>query len=272
MASKQSVITLYKNRGETPLECMNRFKKDNPEYKDEKMTYAGRLDPLAEGILLVLVGEECKNREKYLGFDKEYEVAVLFGFATDSFDVLGLVTDSLCEGNPEANQEGTGLLPWPGRRGARNDRKIQEILNTFIGRFSQKYPPFSSKTVNGIPLFNHAKSGNLDVEDIPSKEVEIKSIELLNENTISKSELEKFVKESVALVSGDFRQRETLESWESALSKTKLDFFKTISIRVSCTSGTYMRSLANSIGEKVGIPALVLNIKRTSIGAYVLTK
>jgi len=55
------------------------------------MTYAGRLDPLAEGLLLVLTGEECKNKEKYLGLDKEYEVDVLFGFATDTYDILGKV-------------------------------------------------------------------------------------------------------------------------------------------------------------------------------------
>ena len=57
-----NILKLYKNRGETPLECINRFKKENPEYQKEKMTYAGRLDPLAEGLLLVLVGEECKNK------------------------------------------------------------------------------------------------------------------------------------------------------------------------------------------------------------------
>src|ERR1035437_1661782 len=92
MKPKQGIITLYKNKGETPLECLERFKKDNPEYEKERMTYAGRLDPLAEGLLIVLYGDEIKNKEKYLGLDKEYEVDILFGFATDTYDVLGKVT------------------------------------------------------------------------------------------------------------------------------------------------------------------------------------
>ena len=89
----KKVLKLNKKPGETPLECLNRFKVDNPEYEGEKMTYAGRLDPLASGVLLVLVGEECKKKEKYLGLDKEYELTILFGFSTDSHDVLGLIED-----------------------------------------------------------------------------------------------------------------------------------------------------------------------------------
>ena len=233
---------LYKNRGETPLECLERFKKDNPEYTDEKMTYAGRLDPLAEGLLLVLAGEECKNKEKYLGLDKEYEVDVLFGFATDTYDILGKVVNT---GNPQ-------------------DFSVGNILQSFVGKFSQKYPAYSSK------YFNKAKSGELDEDEIDSKEVEIKSIELMGQRTISKSDLNSYIQDSIALVSGDFRQKEILEIWQKELAQTIVSDFPIISIKVSCTSGTYMRSLVNSIGEKVGIPALTFNIKRTKVGEYVL--
>jgi tRNA pseudouridine55 synthase len=91
MAVKQEKIILYKNRGETPLECILRFKKENPDYMNDKMTYAGRLDPLAEGLLLVLVGDECKNKEKYLKFDRKYEVEGTFWFCTDIYDLLGVL-------------------------------------------------------------------------------------------------------------------------------------------------------------------------------------
>jgi tRNA pseudouridine55 synthase len=87
---KDQVLKLYKKVGETPLECLERFRKNHPKFKNQKMTYAGRLDPLAEGELLVLVGESCKNKEKYLKLDKEYLVDILFGFETDSYDLLGL--------------------------------------------------------------------------------------------------------------------------------------------------------------------------------------
>ncbi|MFA5934847.1 MAG: hypothetical protein WC827_03120 [Candidatus Paceibacterota bacterium] len=260
------VLQLYKNRGETPLECIKRFKKDNLEYENDKMTYAGRLDPLAEGLLLVLVGEECKNKEKYLGLDKEYEVDLLLGFSTDTYDVLGKVVSCLCEQSEAIqnyNKNNTRLLHF-----ARKD--MQENLNSFVGKFSQKYPAYSSKTIKGKPLFEYAKEGGLEEEDIPEKEVEIKNIDFIGERLISKKELEVYIKESIGLVSGDFRQKEILKSWEDNLKKSHLSEYKIISIKVVCTSGTYMRSLANSFGLKVDIPTLAFNIKRIKIGFFEL--
>ncbi|MFH1455236.1 MAG: hypothetical protein ABIF22_02880 [bacterium] len=269
MTSKQDIITLYKNRGETPLECILRYKKDNPKYKNEKMTYAGRLDPLAEGLLLVLIGDECKNKEKYLGLEKTYEVDVLFGFSTDTYDLLGKVT-SKCHSRVGGNPE---LVQFNLDSRIRGNDTIKELLNSFIGRFSQKYPVYSSK------YFNKARSGELKDEEISSKNVEIKSIKLLSQKTISKKDLEKYIVDSINLVKGDFRQKEILKIWKKELSKSNCankitvvelfaHGFKVVSIRVNCTSGTYMRSLANSIGEKVGIPALALNIKRIKVGKF----
>lgn len=250
MKPKQTVINLYKNRGETPLECMERFKIDNPEYKKEKMTYAGRLDPLAEGLLLVLVGDECKNKEKYLGLDKEYEVDILLGFSTDTYDLLGKVTS---------------------HKKYSKTKIINELfLKSFVGKFSQKYPAFSSKTIKGKTLFSLFKSGELKDEEIPEKEVKIKNIKLLAERIISKEDLEKYIKESINLVKGDFRQTDILKAWNDVFaSEAKQDsHYIIITIKVDCTSGTYMRSLANSIGVKIGTPALALNIKRTKVGNF----
>ena len=301
MTSKQAVLKLYKNRGETPLECLNRFKNDNPEYNGDKMTYAGRLDPLAEGVLIALVGEECKNKEKYLGMDKEYEVDVLFGFATDTYDPLGKVTNVASDPfviPAEAGIQVDSINLDSRLRGI----DTREVLQSFVGKFSQKYPEYSSKNIKKILEVRNRKNGGLALrrstatgkgessifseegEEIPSKEVEIKSIDLLDERTISKDALEKYITDSVNLVKGDFRQKEILESWNSVLDSVipaeagiqNLDpclrrddkEYLVVSIRVNCTSGTYMRSLANSIGAKVGVPALALNIKRTRIGKY----
>ena len=270
MGAKQSVLSLYKKRGETPLECLERFKIENPEYKNEKMTYAGRLDPLAEGLLLLLVGEECKNKEKYLGLDKEYEVDVLFGFATDTYDILGLVTETFDKDFVISVKTGIhdGLINLDSR--LRGNDTINELLNSFIGRFTQKYPAYSSKTINGETMFSLSKSGKLNDEEIPKKDVEIKNIELLDQKTISKNDLEKYIINSINFVKGDFRQSEILKEWDSAMARSDLDVFNIISIKVNCTSGTNMRTLANSIGEKIGIPALALNIKRTKIGKYTI--
>src|SRR3989338_8981283 len=87
---EMELLQLYKNLGETPLECLHRFKAEHSEYIDTKMTYLGRLDPMAEGLLLVLAGN-TKDKEKYLSLDKTYEFEVLWGFESDTYDILGLV-------------------------------------------------------------------------------------------------------------------------------------------------------------------------------------
>jgi len=252
MKPKETVLKLYKKRGETPLSCIERFKKENPQYLNEKMTYAGRLDPLAEGLLLVLAGEECKNKDKYLCLDKEYEVDVLLGFSTDSYDLLGKVTNKISFEKFDICDADNCFC----------------AIKSFVGKFSQKYPPFSSKTIKGKSLFSLFKRGELKDEEIPMKEVEIKNIDMSWARRISRDDLFKYIEESVMLVSGDFRQKEILEIWSKELLNIKMGDFPIISLTVSCTSGTYMRSLANSIGEKVGIPALALNIKRIKVEEY----
>jgi tRNA pseudouridine55 synthase len=87
---KIRTIILYKEISETPLECVKRFVKSNPEFENIKMGYAGRLDPMAKGLLLILVGDENKNKIKYEKLDKEYVFEVLFGISTDSYDILGI--------------------------------------------------------------------------------------------------------------------------------------------------------------------------------------
>jgi tRNA pseudouridine55 synthase len=252
MKHKQAVLKLDKKTGETPLECMNRFKEENPEYEGEKMTYAGRLDPLASGVLLVLVGEECKKKDKYLGLDKEYELTILFGFSTDSQDILGLT-----------EEQKTGSVEVLG-----NYKKadFEIMLKKFEKTFMQKYPRFSSKTVNGRPLFEIAKVEGICKDDIPEKEVQIKKIEFKSFGLVSKKYLHDFILEGIFSVKGSFRQNMIWAKWEQTLEKSPDITLPTLTIIVSCTSGTYMRSLAQAIGVELGLPALALKIKRIKIG------
>lgn len=82
-------LILEKKVGETPLSCAEDYRAQHPELEGVSMAYAGRLDPMASGKLLILLGEECKNQTSYHGLDKEYEFSVLFGIESDSLDVLG---------------------------------------------------------------------------------------------------------------------------------------------------------------------------------------
>jgi tRNA pseudouridine55 synthase len=157
----KEVIVLNKRQGETPLECMDRFRMRNKKYKSTKMTYAGRLDPVASGLLLVLVGEGVHKKEKYLKLNKEYRFEVLFGVSTDTYDILGKV------------------LEFSNLSFSRLDliQKIKKNLKFFRGRFIQKYPIYSSKTVKGKNLFQYARNG--DVVEVPERVVEVKSLRLL---------------------------------------------------------------------------------------------
>ena len=61
----KNILHLYKPIGVTPFQLIQQFRIEHPEYQDIKLGYAGRLDPMADGLLLVLVGEENKKRKQY---------------------------------------------------------------------------------------------------------------------------------------------------------------------------------------------------------------
>ena len=67
----KKVLNVYKPLRKSPLETIELFRQKNPEYQNIKLGYAGRLDPMAEGVLLILVGEELKSQKTYWSLDKE---------------------------------------------------------------------------------------------------------------------------------------------------------------------------------------------------------
>ncbi len=246
----KKIIILNKKEGETPLECIERFRSGHNSYKEMKMTYAGRLDPMASGLLIVLAGDEVHNKEKYLGLPKEYEFQILFGFDTDTYDILGKVKHS-------HTNKGIGTKEL--------ESHIKKNLKYFTGKFIQRYPVYSSRTVNGKPLFEYARKG-IKLE-APEKEVHVKSLKLKKIRAISAESLLKNIQKRIPRVQGDFRQKEILSIWNKNLSKNKNKFF-IADFYISCGSGTYVRGIAHDLGGKMGIPALAFSIKRTRIGKW----
>lgn len=280
---QDNVINIYKKVGQTPLDCINTLKKEKEELRFIPMTYAGRLDPLAEGVLLILIGDECHKKDQYLSLPKEYEVDVLFGFATDTYDVMGKIIAqkaTVKEVFKRSSDEGNGnqcqtilntsftsaseCENWCGNFAT----KIQKILSEFIGRINQSYPPYSSRTVNGKPLFEWAREGKLDEIDIPSHDVSVENIEIIGEKSYLGAQLLSKVKEDIGKVKGDFRQKEIINIWEKELRSNYEEKYSVIKLRISCGSGVYVRGIAQSIGEKLGIPSLALKIVRTKVGNY----
>jgi tRNA pseudouridine55 synthase len=238
-----------KKIGETPLQALDRLRKEKPFLKKEKLSYAGRLDPMAEGKLLVLIGEENKNRAKYLNLDKEYCIEVLLGIGTDTHDILGIISSKNFE---------QLTLPI-------SQKKIKNILKKYKKIFKQSYPIYSSKTIKGKPLFQWAREGRISEIKIPTKKVEIYDLQLIHISTISSKRLQKTLINNINRVVGDFRQKEIIKTWNSHFVKHPNASYPILKLRIRCSSGTYMRSLAYNLGKDLKLPALALSIKREKL-------
>jgi tRNA pseudouridine55 synthase len=145
---------------------------------------------------------------------------------------------------------------------------IDQALKNFTGEVEQEYPPYSSKPVDGKPLFQIAREGRLADIEIPKHKVNIFKIEILEEKTILKDDMLKHIKSVISSVDGDFRQEEILKDWERFMDESKISEFPIIKIFVSCGSGAYMRTIAHEIGKILGVKSLAYHIKRTKIGEY----
>ena len=83
------IIPIYKPIGKTPLEVIEEYKQNNKNIK--KCSYAGRLDPMASGLLILLANESCLKQNDFHNLSKIYEFKIVVGISTDTYDLLGLV-------------------------------------------------------------------------------------------------------------------------------------------------------------------------------------
>lgn len=247
----KQIFNVFKPLGKTPLQVVNELKRKYPEFEKEKIGYAGRLDPMADGVLLLLVGEENKKRKNYENLPKEYTAQILFGIETDTYDQLGIVTKI---SNPKSINKNT----------------LKLVIKKFIGKHIQPYPPYSSQPVNGKPLFYWARQNKLTEIEIPTKEIEIYSLDLQSIEKTPMNLIIQQIQDNIAKVTGDFRQEEIRQTWTKYLTDNKNDFFSIVEIKISCSSGTYIRSIAHKLGQKLKTGAFALSIQRTKVGQYTI--
>ncbi|MBS3093685.1 hypothetical protein J4456_03855 [Candidatus Pacearchaeota archaeon] len=240
------VININKPVGMTPLEAIHAFKEKNPHYRGKKMSYPGRLDPMAEGALILLVDEENKKMTQYMKLDKEYEAEILFGIETDSHDILGM---------PRKN----GPVEI-------NERALKKKIKSFVGDYDQEAPVYSSIRVKGKALLNYARRGTLEGLTIPKFTVTIKKIVIDGTYTISAVRLLKEIIRKIDLVQGDFRQEMIKNAWRLLLENSE-EKYAAAKIIVSCTSGMYIRALARDVGKDFG-GGMLMSLKRTRVGKY----
>jgi tRNA pseudouridine55 synthase len=245
------ILNIYKPVGITPFQLIKELRKKDSSYRNLTIGYAGRLDPLAHGVMLLMIGDENKNREKYLGLNKTYEFSVLFGIKTDSYDYLGLLDDFEISASPPNLRE-----------------KIESFINSHQGVINLPYPPFSSKTVKGVPLYKLAKMGKASEDLLPKKEVELHSFKLLSIENISSIHLKDVIFKNLGKIKGYFRQKKTIALWENFFNRYPTHQFKMASFSIECSSGTYVRSIANKMGAEFGCNAIAFEIYRTKVGKY----
>ncbi|KKS72673.1 MAG: tRNA pseudouridine synthase B [candidate division WWE3 bacterium GW2011_GWD1_42_70] len=156
--------------------------------KVKKAGHAGTLDPLAEGVLVVLTGDDTKKQAKFMEMEKEYIAEIAFGAESPTYDLEMLI------------------------------------------------PPYSAKKVEGKPMYKLARQGVEMAEQ--RKTVTLSSIDVMEQ----KSRELNTDKGVVAL--------------------------PCVTLRIKCSSGTFVRSLAHELGEKLKMGGILISLVRSAVGEY----
>lgn len=174
----------------------------------KKVGHCGTLDPLASGLMVILVGKYTKIQDKFMKQDKVYYATIKLGQKTDTGDIEGKIIS-------QSNYSHV------------TKDLIKQSCNSFIGKINQIPPMYSALKVKGKKLYELARKGII-IERKP-REITIYDIDLV-------------------------------------------DYTKdTFSIRVKCSSGTYIRTLAEDIGTKLNTDTVLKNLIREQIGNYKLS-
>ena len=128
---------------------------------ERSVGHLGTLDPMATGVLPLLIGRMTRLAQFYQGCEKTYEGEIRFGFATDTYDA---------EGEP------TGpTVDWHGTL-----EQVREAARRFVGFIEQVPPPFSAKKIAGVPAYKLArkqKPVELKPVTVDIRELEITGVE-----------------------------------------------------------------------------------------------
>lgn len=173
---------------------------------ERKCGHTGTLDPMAQGVLPIMLGGATRFLDFLPESDKAYRASFILGKTTDTLDITGTVTAEY-----EINA---------------GKAEIEAALADFRGKINQLPPMYSAVSVNGERLYDLARRG-IEVER-SEREVEIKSLELVGEEN------------------GEY------------------------TIDVLCSKGTYIRTLIDDLGKKLGCGAVMTALMRTAAMGFTL--
>ena len=151
------IIIINKNQGYTSHDIVHKIKK----ISKEKVGHTGTLDPMAQGVLPILIGKATQCSKYLINHDKIYKVKLKLGIKTDTADSEGNIIEKT-EISPE-------IL---------NEQKILQAINSMKGKQEQIPPIYSAIKVNGKKLYEYARKGQ-EVE-IKPRQIEIYNINLNN--------------------------------------------------------------------------------------------
>ena len=175
----------------------------------KRIGHLGTLDPIATGVLPLVIGNATRLAQFYTASEKVYEAVVKFGFATDTYDRAGVPTG--------APVPVTLDQAW-----------LEAELSRYVGRIQQVPPVVSAKKVGGVPSYKLARE---------NKAVELAPVEV--------------------------------EIYEAAVLDVGVD---TASLRIRCSAGTYVRSIAHELGIALGCGAHLQELRRTRSGRFDLAR
>lgn len=150
------IIIIYKNRGCTSHDIVYKVKK----LFNEKVGHTGTLDPMAEGVLPILIGRGTLLSKYLINHDKKYIVKLQLGIKTDTADSEGNII--------EESHVNTKLL---------NEEYITNILKSFVGKQEQIPPMYSAIKVNGKKLYEYARKGQK--VELKPRQIEIYDVKLI---------------------------------------------------------------------------------------------
>jgi len=194
----------------------------------KKVGHTGTLDPFATGLMLCGINKGTRLSQFFLGGSKRYIAEVALGIETDTQDFTGHIIK-------KCNPEVIDALPH---------ETILKTIEQFMGVQMQQPPVYSALKHNGTPLYKLARQGQ-PVQKSPRR-IELYSIELQHIKRVSES-----------------KHLKSTATSESEFSKSIF-----ITLQIHCSSGTYIRSLAHDIGQKLGCGACLSSLRRTETHGF----
>ena len=201
------IIIINKSKGYTSHDIVAKVKK----ITGEKVGHTGTLDPLATGVLPLLIGKGTLCSKYLMNHDKTYTVVLKLGIKKSTGD-----------------EEGDILQQEVVDEKILDENNVKIVLESFLGEQEQIPPIYSAIKVNGKKLYEYARKGQ-QVEIQPRK-ITIYDIQLLK------------------------------------IDKANLEF----QFEVSCSKGTYIRSLCEDIAEKMGTIGYMKELQRTRVGTFTI--